>query len=222
MRPDDPRAREMQEAFLARAAEEPPGESCPDPERIWRAAQGEVSGEELRSLLDHGAACGACAQAWQLARELSGAPGSTETAHPRRRPVFASTWAGVAVAAAALLVLAVALPLLRSGGNSGAPVYRDEGREVVRSLLPEERPLERGDCVLRWTPGPRGSRYRLDLAGERHGLLPSPPLLDEPAYAVPPGHLEPLEPGERLLWRVTVIGPEGGETASVTFLNTVS
>lgn len=207
----------MREAFLARAAADPPGEGCPDPAQVWSAAQGELPRGATRSLLDHASGCGACAQAWQLARELSSAP----TASPARRPFPAAARVGVAAAAAALLVLAVALPLLRGGGETGIPVYRDEGRETVRSLLPEERPLDRGSCVLRWTPGAEGSRYRLELAGERHGLLPSPPLLDEPSYAVPPADLEPLAPGERLLWRVTVIGPEGRETSSVTFLNRV-
>lgn len=216
MRADKAGARELQEAFLARAAEDPPGEGCPDPARVWAAAQGELAASELRSLLDHAAECGACAQAWQLARELAVAPATK----PRSRS--AATWVGVAVAAAALLILAIALPLLRGEGETAAPVFRDEGREVVRSLLPEETPLDRESCVLRWTPGPEGSRYRLELAGETHGLLPAPPLLDEPSYPVPPADLEPLAPGERLLWRVTVIAPEGGETASMTFLNTVS
>jgi hypothetical protein len=211
----------MQEAFLARAAADPPGEGCPDPERVWAAAQGELGAGEMRSLLDHAAGCGACAQAWQLARELSAAPAEGSLASTRPRARSAATWIGVAAAAAALLLLAVALPLLRSGGEPAAPVYRAAGREPVRSLLPEEVPLEREGCVLRWTPGPAGSRYQLELAGESHGLLPAPPLLDEPSYAVPPAHLEPLAPGERLLWRVTVVGPEGYETASMTFLNSV-
>jgi hypothetical protein len=201
----------MKEAFLARAGADRPGSECPEPERIWSAARGESPGKEVRALLDHVSNCGACAEAWLLARELGGAPASA-----KRR--YAPVWA---VAAAAVVLLAVIVPVLRREAPGPTPVFRDEGRAAIRSLVSEDRALRRADCVLEWSPGPENSRYHLELAGEQHGLLPGPADLEEPVYRIPPEDLAPLASGERLLWRVKVIVPDGSETDSATFVNTV-
>src|SRR4051794_18967508 len=65
-----------QQLARLRAAFAPPDpaadtRSCPPPETIWSAVRGELEPRALRELLDHVAACPACAEDWRLAVEVN-------------------------------------------------------------------------------------------------------------------------------------------------------
>jgi hypothetical protein len=72
---------------------------CPSAERLWAGARGELPAAEVEGLAAHMADCGACAEAWQVARDFGGA-----AVLPAPARAFPLWWA-----AAAAVVLAVGL-----------------------------------------------------------------------------------------------------------------
>lgn len=206
------------EAFASLAERARRSESCPELETIWAAANGELSVEEARRWMAHGGDCPACAEAWRLAREMSerfrNESVATGPARAAKIPSW-TIWGGLA-AAAVLTIVLVAPRLLE---DPSPAVYRDDVAAPIHSLLPEDRPLRRDDCVLRWTTGPPGATYRLEVATHAEGVLDSRRDLAEPEYLVPQELLAGIVPGSQLLWRVTVVYPDGREESSVTFIS---
>jgi hypothetical protein len=62
--------RRLREALDALADEAAPGNNCPEADRLWDASRGELPSHEAEAVVDHVAACRACARAWQLAVDL--------------------------------------------------------------------------------------------------------------------------------------------------------
>lgn len=202
--------------------------SCPSPDRIWSAERGELSVEETRDLIAHTAECPPCAEAWRLARDVSIpgvlAPASTalKNVSADRRGVARYRWIPALAAAAAAVLVSAAL-LLR--GRRTEPhrlpdetVYRDAGAFGPRSLLADAKALPRDRCVLKWSPGPPGSRYDIQIASEDSQVLHRANGLTTEEYRVPESALLRLAPGSRFLWQVEVVTPEGTRTSSATFL----
>jgi hypothetical protein len=213
---DDPGLERLRAAFAASAEDAAPGASCPEPELLLSARRFELPPEAVRSLVAHTAACGACAEAWRLAGEVipllpqpAVVPGPS-----RSRP----WWGGWASALAAAAVLVVALGALLGERRGPAPGYRRGAAPVLRSLVPEDRPLPRQACVLRWSPGPAGSRYSVDVARDDLTPIAAARGLDATEYRVPPESLSGLPKGATLLWRVEAALAGGGRLESVTFL----
>jgi hypothetical protein len=198
----------LRREFAALGARALPLPDCPDPERIFAAVRGELEATGVRALLDHVAGCGSCAEDWRLARELMESVPAAP-ARPARRP---GGWA--ALPAAAAVVAAVSALLL---GPNSSP-YRDGNVVAIRSLLEESRPLTRRSLVLRWTPGPKGSRYDVLVATSALAPLFSARGLEVPELAVPEQALAGLPKGAKLLWRVEATLPEGVRAASATFV----
>ena len=61
---------ELRENFLEAAGLAGTGEGCPSSGEIWDAVSGEHQHPRFSSILDHIAACPACASTWRLARDL--------------------------------------------------------------------------------------------------------------------------------------------------------
>lgn len=100
----------MRQAFAGDTAA---GVDCPPSLRIWEAVNGQLEPADAAAVVDHVSSCGACAEAWRIARELEveEAGGPVIPFPARRRTSF--VWG--LLAAAATLVLAIgAWPLLRS------------------------------------------------------------------------------------------------------------
>jgi hypothetical protein len=185
---------------------------CPPAERVWDAVRGGVAGRECREIVEHTAACGACAEAWRLAvdlrRELASAAPGGAAERARRR------WAPLAAAAGLLLALGLAW---RLGLPVAKPAYREPPGTAVQSLIPEDRTLRRERFLLRWSSDAAGARYNLLVSREDLEPVARARGLAEPRFLVPVAALADLPGGARLLWQVEVLLPDGERRLSPTF-----
>lgn len=215
MNPVEPDLDRLRRAWASLSEEAAPTESCPEPERLWAAVRGELLSEATRGLVEHTLSCGACAEAWRLAREVGGTlplPEALNPALPRPR------WGGfgtLLAAAAAAVVLATTL------ARPPLSPYREVGAVGVRSRIPEGRPLSRSRCTLRWSPGPAGSHYDLRVATEDLTIVAVVRGLEATEYQVPEGALTPLPAGAKLLWQVEALSPDGTRQSSMTFVTRI-
>ena len=162
----DPRDRQLRDAFEALSRDAAFTTECPAPERLWAGARGELPPAEVEPLALHVGDCGACAEAWRLARDF-GTP-AVYAAPARAVPVW--------MPAAAVIVLASGLALFyvsRTGPPSDTPATvaappsftipiekapirvstryaltwrgADEGRLFLEALKQALEPYERGD-----------------------------------------------------------------------------
>jgi hypothetical protein len=103
------------------------GTDCPPAARVWEAANGQLEPGDAAAVVDHVATCGACAEAWRIARELeTEEAGAGPIPFPDKRRTSAVSAVSAVwplLAAAATLVLAIgAWPLLRGTPAPAAPV----------------------------------------------------------------------------------------------------
>ena len=206
----------LREGFAAPPAPGDPGDDCPDGERIWMAVHGELAPAETAAVVLHTAACASCAEAWRLARHASphlASPGGDRTG-------WRSPWVwGPAMAAAALLVFGVLTDVMPRWRDAAAPAeYRDGGETSVTPLVADGAALPREAFVLRWTPGPAGSRYNLRLMTEDLTPIASLWSLEATEYRIPPNWLSTVKSGATLLWLVEIITPEQPRRTSRTFV----
>jgi putative zinc finger protein len=185
--------------------------ACPAPERLWAAVHGELPPEDVRPLVSHLLECGACAEAWRLAREIGARP-EVATVRSARR-----WWGGWGAVAAGLAAVALGASALLQGPH-GTPGYREGRRDEIRSLVPESRPLARSRAVLRWTPGPDGATYAVQVATDRLEPVLRAQGLAVPEVLVPPDKVASLPAGTKLLWRVEAVAPDGSRLTSSTFV----
>ncbi|MCP3098120.1 hypothetical protein LZ198_04420 [Myxococcus sp. K15C18031901] len=228
--PDDATVERLRAAVRG---EEPLEGGAPvDADLVWRAVSGELPPEERRAVVARVAADPAWATAWRLAHELSRAaqevpktetpaPGarsrrSERPAREARRFRFAwshPAWGSVAVAALVLVVLGITLrpevePRLRGM----------DGREVT-SLLPDDMALPREAFILRWSGGPDGTLWSLQLSSEDLGVTHRVETQQRAEYQVPASVLAPLPAGAKVLWQVEARLPDGRVRRSATFVN---
>jgi hypothetical protein len=125
----------------------------------------------------------------------------------------------VPLAAAAALVVVVGL-MLRQGPirDDQPPQYRTGEEIAIQSLLPEEAPLPRSACLLRWSAGPEGSRYNVEVATADLEVIARARGLEREEFAVPANRLADLPPGAELLWRVEATLPDGRTITTPTFI----
>jgi hypothetical protein len=244
--PDAAAVERLRAAFRSGDAPEQDGEPV-DPDRIWRAVTGESSPEERREVIARVAADPAWATAWRLAHALSQAaaaapqeaPASvtspadlrarrdTEGSRSRgRRFHFAwsrPVWGAVATAALVLIVVGVSVQQAGVPGQEGGdtPTLRGGDTLAVVSRLPEDAPLPRADCVLRWSEAPEGTRWSLQLSSEDLSLVHRADSLTKSEYRVPAEVLAAVPPGTKLLWQVEARLPDGQVRRSATFVNRI-
>ncbi len=70
----------------APAWESIPLEHCPDGEKLWAAATHQLSGNEMREVIDHAAECPVCAGDLYVAREVAGEAGAIPSVDAPLRP----------------------------------------------------------------------------------------------------------------------------------------
>jgi len=209
---DEPHEAEerLRAAFQARRTAATTPEGCPAAADLWSAVRGELPVEKRRALVDHTSLCGACAEAWRLAMDVS-----------RELPPVSRPWrvslAPLAAAAALVLTLGGAW-LFWAHRPVEAPGFRGGEAPVIRSLIREDAALPRSDFRLRWSPGPDGSRYDVRVTTESLQVLAGGQRLAEPSFLVPESALAPLPKDSRILWRVEAVLPDGERTASATFV----
>ena len=185
----------------------PPGAAsradCPDAERIQAAARGEASFAEVETLLDHVARCAACTVAWRFAR--AAAPSLLRT-----------DFRWLAIAAVVTVALGAGV-VLRTWINPPVEL-RSTARDAIRAAIPDGAELPRGAFVLRWTPGPPGTRYTVLVTDERLTPIARAANLEPPELRVPETALAALPAGARVLWQVRAVLPDGTPVATPTFV----
>ena len=201
----------LQTWFRDRPADGIAGTDCFDAERILDVVLGKRPASERRALADHAAGCAECAAAWRLAREYA------KEARLSSAPARTLPWRWIG-AAAALLVLALAAPLVMQRlSPGGAPALRSVGHEAIESLTPSDRPLPADAFELRWSAGPEGTRYDLRVMETDLEKIAGARALQAAEYTVPAEALAGIEPGTTLLWQVDATFPDGRRISSETF-----
>lgn len=213
----DETSRRLQRAFAATGWDAAPGDECPSAERVWMAVRGELPHLETSHIILHTATCAACAAAWRLAHSTGAdAPREPHAAAPAWRSVW--VW-GPGLAAAALLVTGLLGDLPLRLRESPAPVsYREGAEAAIQSLLPDGAELPRDALVLRWSPGPPGSRYNVRVMTEDLSWIAGAWSIDSTQYQVPAEAVAALAAGAKLLWQVDVDAPDQPRRTSSTFI----
>jgi hypothetical protein len=212
----------MRRAFATLSGDAKPTVDCPESERLWSAARGELPPRELESVGLHIVGCAACGEAWRFAVEMLREAGESVGAERAQvvgtaRPT--ARWMNWSLAAAATVLLAfVGVQVWNSSFRPRDSDFRSvEEPRGVRSLVPEDSRISRTDFVLRWTPGPEASLYTVRLTTEEYEPVVTAEGLTQAELAVSPEELEPFAPGTRLLWQVEVFSPDGERIVSDTF-----
>lgn len=204
-RDDDTALQAAYQAAVASAS----GDCTPeDVELVWRAVSGDVDVERRRDLIDRMSTNPALAQAWRVAVELSRARGAGEATG--RRSVRWLPAAVMGLAAALIVAVGVRAILVN---RTPADTFRAGVAPIVESTIPSDALLPRDAVVLRWRPGPVGSRYAIRVTTEDLKVLATASDLTAAEFTVPRDALAPVPAGARLLWQV-VMASSGGETIS--------
>ena len=208
----------LRSAFASQADDAVPRGDCPEPAALFDAATGAAPRARFVEVVEHTVGCGSCAESWRLAVALDREIGQPATAVWSR-----STRMGfVALAAAAAIVMAVAIPVLMDrSSRPTSTAWRSGERLTIASLHPEDQPLPREALVLRWSEPAPGSRYTILVANVRLEPLISRDDLPRPEFPVPATALEALPAGAKVYWRVTATLPDGRIVTSPTFIATL-
>ena len=202
----------LRDAFLEGLGETAEaGPACAEAGRIWSAVRGELVAAEAQAVVDHALDCASCGIAVRLAREIQ-AEGS-----PAARPKAwrAAHWAAVAAGIVVALLIPVGLYEWRAPRPAPA-VYREPGSEIT-PLVAEGATLPRASFVLRWSPGPEGTRYSIRVLHSDLTIVASADGLDTAEYAVRVDSLREIATGTVLYWRVEQHLPDGSRVVSDTF-----
>lgn len=201
----------LRQSFVALSREARPQADCPEPDRIWAAAHGELDAHGLREVIHHTAACPSCAEDWRLARavEETAKEGLASPGPRAHRP----WWLAAAAAAAALIVAGLGFDAWLSTPEP-ARVYRGE-EPSIESVLGQEA-LPRDNAVLRWS-GPPAARYKLWVLTPDLNVLVEVEGLEKSDYHIPAERLTGLPPGAVLGWRLEATLPDGRVLESPSF-----
>jgi len=217
--PDPGEIERLREAFAGDDSPVPHPERCPTPEAILSAVRGELSQHEIRSIVEHTAACPTCAEEWRLAVafEEEGKAPAAEEADPRRSRVGRPRWydrlPAAAAAAAAVLVLALGVQRGWKPEPGKPPVQRGGVATGIRPVSPPRQSTK--DCVLRWEwPEHPDATYHVEVF-EPGGDRVAEADVDEPEYPLC-SKLRDFPPGTYLLWQVTPAPPPGSGTRPET------
>lgn len=206
---------DLRRAFAAGSEKPSPEGGCPEPERLWAAAAGELPVAERRAVISHTAHCAACAEDFRLAAHVvREAPGRAPAAVVREFPV--RRWLGGALAAAAVVAVLMVGVQGRFGGGPDPSLYRAGGEQAIHSLLGERPSLARDAVVLRWD-GPADARY--DVFVQTTGLkaVSAARDLEVNEFRVPSEDLVAFPTGTRLFWRIEATLPDGARLDSPAF-----
>lgn len=211
----------LREAFASLSQSVQADSECPAPETLLAAVQGQLPEAEVKAVIAHTASCGACAEDWRISYgfatdmaklEPQDAPQAKIIAFPARR------WLTPLAAAAAILL---AVLVFRQQPEPAAPEWRDQPRQsAVRSLLPEQQPLRRDDCVLRWAVDGAvpGTRYEVQVTtADVFNVIAVARDLEQTELRLSAEQLAKVPAGGQLLWWVKATTADGIVVQSETF-----
>ena len=214
MKPSIAEAKSLRAALSELTESRGMGKDCPSAETLWDSATERLGPEADAPILLHIGECGACGLAWELARDLAPTR-EQETATERSR------W--LPLAAAALLAVAVTGVVVdqQRRQDPASSSYRESAVEWLVSTTPQDRPLSREDCRLRWASGPDGTTYDVVVTTEELEPITHAWALEEAELSIDRPALNGVASDESIFWRVTAHSPDGAVTESVTFITRI-
>jgi hypothetical protein len=218
-RENDGALRDAYQAAIAGSA----GECTPDDvERVWEAVAGRLDVDRRRDLIDRMAGDPALAQAWRVAVELGRARGGDAPAVVPKASGFQprppARWLPAALMGlAATLIVAAGIRVMLVN-RTPADTFRTAAGTAVESRVASDAVLPRDAVVLRWSPGPDGSRYSVRITTEDLKVLTTAAELTAPEFTVPRDVLGSVPAGGRVLWQVVLAAPGGETVSSQTFV----
>jgi hypothetical protein len=197
------------------------GTDCPPADDYWAAADGALPFERVRGLVDHGARCARCAEAWRILvdvrREAPEAQGDQGTRQPLA-PTPSSTRGFRPRSLLPLVLSAVAAGglwiALRPPPPVPPPVERGATTPTVRAESPAEQPA--AEAVLRWSAVPGASSYNVTVLTPDLVVVHQALGLSASELRLPPTVGERAA-GGGLLWNVDAVLKDGRTVASPTF-----
>ncbi len=195
--------------------------SCPSPETIWSAVRGELSPPQMETVVDHVAACAACAEDWRLAAEIQRQEEKAAAGPGKVIPGRFGQWRPLAAAAALAAGLLIAVGVYRVNQPVQEPTYREVQHAGIRSLLPEGQALSRDAAVLRWSPLAGAVSYDVQVSTEDLRTVATAKGQTATEYRLPQSALTGLPAGTRLLWQVDAVRADGTHETSPTFVTAV-
>ena len=204
---------ELRAAFASLSDDAVVADACPSTEHIWDGANGQLPPHETAVLVDHLATCGACAEAWRLARELS---------PPDARPATGASrlwyWGAAALAVAAALLVFVTT---RATETATPIINRGDEDAAIVSVIVDGTALPRDPFTLRWRAKQRPLGYRLEVFTAAMKIVYTAESVEQPQHTVPVQALAQVKAGSQLFWRVVARMPDGSRVASHTFMVTL-
>ncbi|HVP60415.1 MAG TPA: hypothetical protein VMT11_07645 [Myxococcaceae bacterium] len=210
---------------LRAALPETDAAGCPPADAFWAAAAGELPFDRLRALVDHGARCAQCAEAWRILADVR--RGATEPAPgvdgpPAIRPLAGGMRArprlrGQSFVPLALSALAAGAlwVVFRPAPPHPPPVERGSGSgPTVQAESPRMQPA--GGAVLRWSEVPGASSYNVTVLTQDLVVVHQAVGLAGRELKLPEG-VGQRAAGGGLLWNVDAVLPDGRTVASPTF-----
>jgi hypothetical protein len=212
----------LRAAFAARTDLPGDAHDCPDVERILDSVDGRLGAAENQAVIRHLGECAACSAAWWMAREMAEAPQPEAVPRPAvGLTVLRQRWVPLAAAAVLVALVGMAAFHLLRPRETAPPVYREQEEAWLASALPPGQPLARTDGLLRWTAGPAGTTYDLQVTDADLEILATAWRLAQAEYRLYPEALEGVAPGAVIHWRVTAHLPDGRRAVSHTFVTIV-
>jgi len=217
-------ADDLEQRFRA-ALPETEGADCPPADTYWAAATGQLPSERVQALVDHGARCAQCAEAWRILADVRRAVSQADPMAedpPAIRPLVGRRSAPPRLRGRAFLPVALSAmaavglwAVFRPPPPRPPPVER--GNAAGPAVHAESAPVQSaGNAVLRWSEVPGASSFNVTV------LTPDLVVLHQ-AVGVSgrelklPGGVGQRAPGGGLLWNVDAVLPDGRTVASPTF-----
>ncbi len=183
-----------------------------DPGTLWDAVEGRLPPEDLARLAERAVAEPGLRREWRMALLLS-----RERRIPSRTRRRNLAWI-LSLAAAAVVVLGLALPLVLHRSGPPGRGYRGLSGSSIERAAGDVTPMPRGDFLLRWRCGIEGARFDVVVSDAGLHVLASAAGLEEPFYRVPAEVLKGLPAGSAVLWQVRAVLPDGSSVVSPTFV----
>jgi hypothetical protein len=196
-------------------------QDCPPADDYWAAAAGELSFERVRALVDHGATCARCAEAWRILADVRRATGEAEASDPPplhslvgRAPAPFPFRTLLPLALSAMAAVGVWV-VLRPPPSRPAPVERGNGNvPTLHAESPEVQPAR--DAVLRWSEVPGASSYNVTVLTPDLVVVHQAVGVSGREFRLPDA-VRQRAAGSGLLWNVDAVMPDGRTVASPTF-----
>jgi hypothetical protein len=154
----EPRHDDLRAAFQSLSRDATFTSQCPPADRLWAGARGELARHDVEHLATHLAECGACAEAWRIARDFG-----TPAALPAPKAAAVTPWW---LAAAAVIGLAAGLSLLyyTRTPDPAAPVASAPVVAPSFAIPIEKAPIKVSSrYALTWRGPGDGQRFMSDL-----------------------------------------------------------